>query len=185
MLTTTRQSPCPLGPPSASRANVPAVGGSEPVISAGDRQEPLHLRRRDPVTAGAQLIADGWWPRSLDLAAEIRPLPSELYRAGYDPNRVVYNLPGWEAPPPKLTVSGRRVKLGGSNTQASSAIRLLNTTGSQRIDLVAIPPQPDRGTAERALAVAGLNGDRERAGEILDHASRSAPAGRTAPDPVS
>jgi hypothetical protein len=47
-------------------------------------------------------------------------------------------------------------------------ITLLDTSGWKRIDLVVVAPQTDPVTAERVLALAGLDGDLNRAGQILD-----------------
>jgi hypothetical protein len=54
-------------------------------------------------------------------------------------------------------------------------ISLVDTSGWQRVDLVMIPPETDPVLAGRALALAGLNGDLHRAGQILQQASRQSP----------
>jgi hypothetical protein len=131
----------------------------------------LHLR--SSANAGG-FVDGGWWPRSLDLSEELPPLLTAMWSAGHDVFRIVYNLTAWDAAPRRLTVSGRRVKLGGFRLQDKASISLVDSGGRTRIDLVVVPPQTDPLVAGRALALAGLDGDPHRAAEILAAASTPA-----------
>jgi hypothetical protein len=127
----------------------------------------VHLRSPDDIGG---FVDGGWWPRSLDLAVELPPLLTAMWAAGYDVFRVMYNLTAWDPAPGRLTVSGRRVKLGGYRLQDKASISLVGDGGWKRVDLVVVPPETDPVVAERALTLAGLDADPHRAAEILDPA---------------
>jgi hypothetical protein len=147
------------------------------VVAADSPSDGLRLRRRDPGIAGG-FVDGGWWPHSLDLSVELPPLLAELSSSGYDIHRVTYNLAAWDPAPRSLTVSGRLVKLGGYRTQDTASITLIDTSGWKRIDLVVVAPQTKPEIAERVLALAGLDGDLHRIGQILDLAHGVADGGR-------
>ena len=129
------------------------------------------MRLRSPAHVGG-FVDGGWWPHSRDLTVELPPLLVAMWSGGYDVFRVMYNLMAWDLAPRKLIVSGRLVKLGGYRTQEAASISLVDGGGWKRIDVVVISPQTEHLIAERALALAGLDADRHRAGEVLDHANR-------------
>jgi len=117
----------------------------------------------------------GWWPRSLDLVVELPALLMAVEAAGYgEVRRVSYALTGWDGPPPrKSSMLNRVVKLGGFRSQDPAEISLVDSSGWKRTTLVVVPPDTDSAVARRALIMAGTNGDRHRAREILDLAHRA------------
>ncbi|MDQ2957238.1 MAG: DUF5994 family protein [Actinomycetota bacterium] len=122
-------------------------------------------------------VDGGWWPRSLELASELPPVLAQLFAAGYAVHRVSYNLTGWQAPPTKMTVSGNLVTLTGFRNQSRSSITLVDTANTNsatvnRLELVVVPPDTDPAIAERALRLAGQDGYRFRAAEIMEQARR-------------
>jgi len=160
---------------------VPAAA-STPRASAG-----LRLKRRDPTGADG-FVDGGWWPRSLDLSAELPQLLAELSSAGHDVAQIIYNPTAWKAAPRTLAGAGRPVTLAPSAGQDSASIRLVDRSGSKRTDLVIVPPRTDRRTAERVLALAGLGGDLRRAVGIIERANSEpqTPLGDAGPlDPLS
>lgn len=151
-----------------------ALSLPDPPQTAPEPSDGLRLHLRSPANIGG-FVDGGWWPHSPDLSMELPPLLTAMWSAGYDVFRIVYNLTAWDpVPPRKMTVAGRRVKLGGFRLQDKASISLVDPDGRRRIDLLVIPPQTDRLIAERALALAGHDGDQDRAGEILDRASKPA-----------
>jgi Family of unknown function (DUF5994) len=117
-----------------------------------------------------------WWPRSGDLVAEI-PV---VLAAGFDVRRVTYSLNAWSLTPRRLTIMpGRVAKLGGYAHQDPATITLLNGSGSQRLDLVVIPPPTDVRVAQRALTLtlAAVAGDDHHAAKIL-HLAQTTDPGR-------
>jgi hypothetical protein len=137
----------------------------------------VRLRLRDPGAVG--FVDGGWWPRTVDLTIELPPLLAGMFSAGYDIRRVSYNLTAWDPPPRRLSVPGHQVRLGGYATQDPALISLVDTSGWHRVDLVVIPPETDPVLAGRALALAALDGDLHRAGQILQQARRQ-PSARVA-----
>jgi len=109
----------------------------------------------------------GWWPRSWNLAAELPGLLAALCATGYHAHRVTYNLTARDPPPHTLAVPGQVVKLDGYRGQDPAVIGFLDIASSHRVDLLVIPPDIDPGVAERALVLAGGEGDMHRAREIL------------------
>ncbi|HET6907985.1 MAG TPA: DUF5994 family protein [Mycobacteriales bacterium] len=116
------------------------------------------------------LVDGGWWPCSLDLIAELPPLLTAVEAAGYaEVRRVSYALTAWDGRPPrKSAMLDRVVKLGGFLSQDPAEISLVDSSGWKRIVLVVVPPDTDPTVARRALSMAGMNGDRRRAREILE-----------------
>jgi hypothetical protein len=172
------QQPARTGPGSAPAMTSPGIIASlDPYPSETTAATPptgIRLRLRDPGVAGGS-VAGGWWPRTVDLTVELPPLLAEMYSAGYDIRSVTYNPAAWDRPPRRLRVPGHQVRLGGYRTQDTALISLVDTSGWQRVDLVVIPPETDEILAGRALALAGLDGDLHRAGQILQQARRQAP----------
>jgi hypothetical protein len=150
-----------------------------PLTNPAESSDGLRLCLRSPENVGG-FVDGGWWPRSGDLSLELPPLLTAMWSAGYDVFRVMYNLAAWDPAPRKLTVSGRRVRLGGFRLQDKASISLVDSGGWKRVELVVVPPQTESEVAGRALALAGLDGDPHRAAEILAHAGMpAAPINRT------
>jgi hypothetical protein len=116
------------------------------------------------------LIDGGWWPRSLDLAAELPALLGEMFAAGFDVTHVWFNVVAWEPAACQLIVSGHRVWLHGALTQDGASVRLIDRTGLKPVVVVVIPPCTDPRVAENALELAGRDGDRHRPDQILARA---------------
>lgn len=138
--------------------------------------EGVRLRLRSATERGG-LVDGGWWPRSLDLALELPPVLAELFATGYAVHRVTYSLVAWDSPPTRLTVAGRQISLGGLRNQSRSSITLVDTANTNsatvnRLQLVVVPPDASPLVAERALRLAGQDGYRFRAAEILEQAQR-------------
>ncbi|MGI8667379.1 MAG: DUF5994 family protein [Jatrophihabitans sp.] len=135
---------------------------------------PVRLRLRSATERGG-FVDGGWWPRTLDLSVELPPVLSALFDTGYAVDRVAHNLTSWPAPPAQLTVNGRLVRLGGFRNQNRCSITLIDTAHSNaatvnRLEIVVIAPDTEPAVAERALRLAGQDGYRFRAAEILQQA---------------
>jgi len=156
------------------------IAQPRPRASAG-----LRLRRRDPSPSDG-FVDGGWWPRSLDLSVELRPLLAELSRAGHDVARVTYDPAAWNPAPDVLAGPGRPVTLASCTRQAASSIGLTDVSGSKHTELVVIPPHTDPHVARRILALARLGGDLLRAVGMIERANGEPPrtaAGTGPPEP--
>lgn len=150
------------------------IDSGDTAQDAAPSQQETRLALRSATERGG-FVDGGWWPRSLDLAAELPDVLLTLFASGYLIHRVTYNLVGWQQPPPAITVAGRRISLGGVRGQSRYSITLVDTTNTNsatvnRLNLVVVPPDSDQWVAERALRLAGQDGLRLRPLEILAQA---------------
>ena len=100
--------------------------------------------------------ADGvWWPRSLDLVAELQPLLAALPTEGRHARGVMYSLTGWQVAPNKVTLDGRVVKLGGYRMLPPDVVHLTASGASTALVLRVLPPSTDPAVAAAALAAVG------------------------------
>jgi hypothetical protein len=143
-----------------------------PVVSDHAREPSIALRQ---LADAGSFVDGGWWPRSLDLIAELPALLIAVEAAGYgEVRRVSYALTAWDdRPPRKSPMLNRVVKLGGFRSQDPAEINLVDSSGWKRITLLVVPPSTDPGVARRALTMAARNGDPHGAREILDLAHHS------------
>jgi hypothetical protein len=122
-------------------------------------------------------VDGGWWPHSLDLLVELPALLAAVEAAGYgEIRRITYALTAWNGrPAPKAAMLDRLVKLGGFRYQDPAEVSLVDSGGWKRVTLMVVPPSATTALAQHALAIAGTDGDRHHAREILDLAARSTP----------
>lgn len=171
-------SPSAIGQPGRYR---PAVGYamtttiqplepvSRPATVQGSSDGPARVRFRQPVST-AGFIDAAWWPRSLDLAAELPPLLEVLWTAARDFSRVTYSIDGWDPAPHRLSIDGRSVRLGGFAGGGPLTIRLVDAWRNDRIDILVIAPDTDPVVAQRALELVSDAGSSGRPAEILARA---------------
>src|SRR3954452_23166131 len=94
-------------PPRADAAAPPAAAPPAAAPPAAAR-----ISFRQPVSTAGYIDA-AWWPRSLDLTAELPPLLDVMWTAARDISRITYSIAGWDPAPRRLRVEGRTVRLGG------------------------------------------------------------------------
>jgi hypothetical protein len=144
-------------------AENPEINSSAPDLGA-------RISFRQPVSTSGFIDA-AWWPRTLDLTAELPPLLDVLWSAGREITRITYNLAAWDPAPRRLRIQGRTMRLGGFSTADPLTVRLSDAWGHERIDVLVLAPRTDPDVAQRALHAAGVAGNLDRAAEILDHAT--------------
>lgn len=149
---------------------------SQPVVApprgeiAAARPSDARISFRQPVSTGGYVDA-AWWPRSLDLTAELPALLDVMWTAGRDISRVTYSIAGWAPAPRRLWVEGRMVRLGGFADSDPLTIRLVDAWGTERIDILVIPPATDPEIAGRALRYASEAGNPDRAETTMARAT--------------
>jgi len=120
-------------------------------------------------------LQGGWWPRSTDLLHELPELLELVRAAGFDAYRVVYRPSAWDQPARTADSSNlagaHRIVLDSYQRQPTDTIALVDKSGSERLELLVIPPDIDAHLAGRALAIAGRNGDPDPAAEVLNRAA--------------
>ena len=124
---------------------------------------------RQPVTATGHIDA-AWWPRTLDLTAELPALMAVLWTASREVDRVTYNIHAWDHAPRRMRIEGRDVRLGGFDTSDPLTVRLSDAWRRERVDILVIAPETAPAVAEEAFRIAAEDGDPLRADEIMDQA---------------
>jgi hypothetical protein len=92
-----------------------------------------------------------WWPRSLDLVAELPPLLAALHATGCSARRVTYNLDAWQPAPHKALIGGVVVRLGGYRRLSAAVLHVTAAGASVPLVLLVIPPSADEDVALSAL----------------------------------
>jgi hypothetical protein len=139
----------------------------EEVISSAPPARPRLLLQQDH--AGPGPLDGGWWPRSVDPAAELPGLILALDKLHGHVTRVMLGTGGWDASRPRrLPVggAGRIVRLGWFTTMPAGLLTAIFASG-QRNDLVTIPPYTREQDAAAAMRQAAQAGNREHAPAIL------------------
>jgi hypothetical protein len=133
-------------------------------IDAGKRH-PLRLKLK-PKGAVAGHVDGAWWPRSLDLSAELPALVEVLAVRLGRVERVSYHLAAWDAAPRRIGVGRELLRLGGFRAQNPHTVDVIAGSGP-RVTLLVVPPGTDAATAHRVLLRAGRRDNAESADELL------------------
>jgi Family of unknown function (DUF5994) len=139
----------------------PSAGAT---VVTGHR-EPLRLKLK-PKTAIAVGQVDGaWWPRSRDLALELRALlPVLAVRLGRI-ERVTYHLGDWDPSARKIVVDGSVVRLGGFRSQRVCTVDVLAEL--HRVTLLVVPAGSAPVSAHRVMLTAGHRDNTDSVAELL------------------
>ena len=142
-----------LSPPSSDQAPDPATAQAR-------------VQFRQPVSAAGYVDA-AWWPHTRSLEAELPALFAVLWTASRDIERVNFRLGDWDPAPRRIWIEGREVRLGGFATGEANAVRLSDSWGQERIDVVVIAPDTDPTVAQSIFDLATTADDPYRVSEIL------------------
>ncbi|GAB2925928.1 DUF5994 family protein [Streptomyces heilongjiangensis] len=107
-----------------------------------------------PVGPAPALLDGAWWPRSRDLAAELRSLTAVLDPLWGRITRVTVNPVHWPVVPRKVPVEGHVVKVGRLRAEQDPHELLLLSYHVGRWNLLVIPPQTPAASAARLTAAA-------------------------------
>ncbi|HEU5475308.1 MAG TPA: DUF5994 family protein [Actinophytocola sp.] len=141
----------------------------------------LTLRLRMKPKAPTTGFVDGaWWPRSLDLSAELPALLAVLAVRLGPIQRVSYNLADWEPVERRLDIGGHTVRLGGFHSQRTDTIDVIGADGV-RITLLVVPPPTPPDAAHVMLMAAAHRGNNDQIDELLSRTG--APASFVMPKP--
>jgi hypothetical protein len=131
--------------PESQTSIVLATASAAPVAAA-------RLRLHPPTPVRGTETADGvWWPRSLDLVAELAPLLASMSSAGHAVHRVTYNLDAWQPVARKSAVNGVVIQLGGYRMLSPRVLHLTSSDSASPIVLLVIPPSADPSVAAALL----------------------------------
>jgi hypothetical protein len=95
----------------------------------------------EPVRFHHVLLDGSWWPRSGDLAAELRVLVPALDQVCGPVTRLLLGAAGWTARPHEVSTAGRRVGIGYLAGQSPSMMTVL-CAGGRTFTMFVMPPGP-------------------------------------------
>lgn len=138
-------------------------------ILAPDRPpRPLRLMLKPeigPTVASTGHVDGAWWPRSRDLAAEVRLLAKALAAWLGRVERVSYNLAVWGDTVRRIRVDGAPVRLAGYRSQDPDTVDVLGHT--HRITLLVVPPEETEVAGQRAMMLAADPTDTDSPTQLL------------------
>lgn len=130
--------------------------------------EGIRLRLGPPGSRSA--VLDGaWWPRSTDAIAELPALVHALAGNRGEITHVLLNSNEWDLPHPQRAFAGRGApRLGWYTAQPAGLITIISDFGRDRFDLLVVPPDASRESADSASAAAVDAADTRHAPQLLD-----------------
>ena len=129
-----------------------AAGSPQPVPERAPR---LRLKPRALATG---CVDGAWWPRSIDLDAELPDLLAvlsvRLGRVSY----VTYQTGEWASPPERFILGDRVIRLAAHRRQPRNTVEILGVGGTSVVLLV-VPPgaEPDQAHSTMMAAAAPNN----------------------------
>jgi hypothetical protein len=132
----------------------------------------LRLRLKPGRQPGG-LVQGAWWPRSTQLATELRELLDVLGSRSGRIERVIYDENLWASTPMRIEAGGHSVILEASRDQS---INTLSVIGKQfgKLVLLVVPPYTKPARAYTAVMTASNPEDCSSADELLGISAREA-----------
>jgi hypothetical protein len=122
----------------------------------------------DPQSSRTTVLDGGWWPRSTNAVDELPALITALGGSRGVITHVLLSSADWDLPHPRRVGEGRgAVRLGWYTSQPSGLISVMSEFGRDRFDLLVVPPDASRASADTALTAAADGADKRRAPELL------------------
>ncbi|MEU8821576.1 DUF5994 family protein [Actinoplanes sp. NPDC048796] len=122
----------------------------------------------DPHPSRTTVLDGAWWPRSTDVVSELPRLMEALTGLRGEITHVLINSAEWDRPHPRRAdAGGRAVRLGWFTSQPAGLITVMTDFGDDRFDLLVVPPDATRASADVALAAAADGADTRRSPELL------------------
>ena len=119
-----------------------------------------------PVGKGTGFVDGAWWPRGLDLRAELPALMQGLSARLPWVERVIYHLAEWDAAPSRIEIDGRTVRLDGYRFQPMNTVYVIGSDRS-RLSLLVVPPRTDAAYAGNTMATAATANNAFTSNELL------------------
>ena len=132
--------------------------------------------RLEPTGSRHTLLDGGWWPRSVDPAAELPGLILAIDSLRGPVTRLVLNAEAWDPHLRRLEVAGRIRRMGYFTSQPAALLTARCDNG-QRVDLLVVPPNTARRSAEAAMVLAATAGNRIHAPDLLAAAGAASTLG--------
>ena len=137
----------------------------ETTIATDPPRQTLRLKLK-PKAPATGYVDGAWWPRSLDLSAELPALLAVLAVRLGRVQRVSYNLAALDAAPRRVQVDGQPVRIGGFHSQNPHTVDVIGRDGP-RITLLVLPPGTAEAFAHQVLMAAGRRDNIDSVDELL------------------
>lgn len=129
--------------------------------------------RLDPHPSQTTLLDGAWWPGSTDVITELPALVEILAQSRGTITHVLLNPAEWDLPHPARAAAGRSaIRLGWYTSQPAGLVTIMSDFGRDRFDLLVVPPDASRRSAETALTAAADEHDTHHAPELLARIER-------------
>jgi hypothetical protein len=123
--------------------------------SVREHSAAAQVRLTLPERTRSTTLDGAWWPHSTNLADELPALIAELYRRDFRITRVSYHPELWGPEARRLRADGRVIRLGWFRSTDRHLVSLTGRDGSDRVDLLVVPPDTPSATAARAMQAVG------------------------------
>jgi hypothetical protein len=132
------------------------------------------------------MVNGAWWPRSRDLMRELPPLIEAVDRVWGRIYHVTLQVHMWPDIPKRVITGEHVVRVGWYDAeQEPHDICLISLRGGARWDLLVVPPELDRETAERLMATAASPGNLQTTDELLGAAIADPTGRRSDPERIT
>jgi hypothetical protein len=137
------------------------------ILGASGAAATAGTRRLHPHAAGRRLVAPLHRPGrgTAGLIAAIDNVHGPI-------TRLILTTDGWGPRPRRLTIAGRRLRLGYFASQPTALLTARCDNGD-RVDLLVVPPHTASSTAETAMTLAATASNRIHAQHLLAAATRA------------
>ena len=124
--------------------------------------------RLDPHSSRTTVLDGGWWPRSTNAVIEIPLLVEALAGLRGEITHVLLNAAEWDLPHPRRAAAGSRaVRLAWYTSQPAGLVTIMTEFGRDRFDLLVVPPDASRASANAVLTAAADAADKRHPAELL------------------
>lgn len=124
--------------------------------------------RMDPVPSRTTVLDGAWWPRSTNAVAELPALVEALAGLRGEITHVLLNTAEWDLPHPRRAAAGpKAIRLGWYTSQPAGLVTIVSDFGRDRFDLLVVPPDASRASADVAFTEASDATNRRHTPELL------------------
>jgi uncharacterized protein DUF5994 len=138
-----------------------------PVARATNTPDDAVRLRLDSHPSRTTVLDGAWWPRSTNALTEVPRLVEALAGLRGQITHVLLNGAEWDRPHPQRAAGRGSVRFGWYTSQPAGLITVMTDFGRDRFDLLVVPPDASRQSADTALTAAADASDHRHTTELL------------------